>query len=257
MNWVCSREAAQGVGEPADVGLVERRVDLVEHAERRRPDLEHREQEGDRGQRPLAAREHRQRLWLLAGRPGGDLDPGRRQVGRVGERQLGEAAAEQLLEAGVERDLEGRERRPELGGDQDVEVGDQRPRAADRVAQVAVLGLERLEAVADRPVLVDRERVGGAELVEPAPQHGEPAGRRRLDRRRFGGPARAPGRRAPPRARRPPPTRPRPPPARPRPPPARRRRAGLDPRPPRPGGGADLARSPPARRAPARAGSRG
>ena len=55
-------EAAQRVGEAADVRLVERRVDLVEDAERDRPDLEHREQQGDRGQGPLAARQHRQRL---------------------------------------------------------------------------------------------------------------------------------------------------------------------------------------------------
>ena len=62
MHWVVACELAQRVGEPADVGLVERRVDLVEHAERHGPDLEHREQQGDRGQRPLAAGEHRQRL---------------------------------------------------------------------------------------------------------------------------------------------------------------------------------------------------
>ena len=89
-----------------DVCLVERGVDLVEHAERGRPDLEHREQERDGRQRPLAAREHRQRLRLLARRPGGDLDAGRRQVGRVGQDELGEPAAEQLLEAGVEGELE-------------------------------------------------------------------------------------------------------------------------------------------------------
>jgi hypothetical protein len=41
---------------------------------------------GHRGQRPLAARQHRQRLALLARRPGGDLDAGRRQV--VGRGQL-------------------------------------------------------------------------------------------------------------------------------------------------------------------------
>ena len=150
MNWVCCGERLERLGEPADVGLVERRVDLVQHAERGRPDLEHREQQRDGGQRPLAAGEHGQRLRLLARRSRGDLDPGRREVGRVGEREPGEAAAEQLLEPGVEGDLEGGERRPELGRDELVEVGDQRPRPGDGVAQVAMLRLERLEALADR-----------------------------------------------------------------------------------------------------------
>ena len=100
-----------------------------------------------------------------------------RSVGSVSD-QLREPAAEQLPEAGVERDLERRERRPELRRDQRVEVGDQRPRAGDRVAQVAVLRVERLEALANGAVLVDRERVGGAQLVEPAAQRREAAGRR-------------------------------------------------------------------------------
>ena len=96
-------EAAQGIGEPADVRLVERGVDLVEHAERDRSDLEHREQQGDGGQGPLAARQHRQRLRLLAGRPGDDLDAGRAEVRRVGQRQPGVPAAEQLLEPRARR----------------------------------------------------------------------------------------------------------------------------------------------------------
>ena len=70
-------EAAERIGEPPDVGLVERGIDLVEDAERHRPDLEHREQQRDRGQGPLAAGQHRERLLLLAGRPGDDLDAGR------------------------------------------------------------------------------------------------------------------------------------------------------------------------------------
>ena len=68
------RQAPERVREPADVRLVERRIDLVEHAERDRPDLEHREQQRDGGQGALAAGQHRERLRLLAGRPGDDLD---------------------------------------------------------------------------------------------------------------------------------------------------------------------------------------
>ena len=53
-------EAAQELDEAADVRVVQRRLDLVEQVERRRPREEDREQERDRGQRLLAAGEQRQ-----------------------------------------------------------------------------------------------------------------------------------------------------------------------------------------------------
>ena len=92
-------ERAQRRAEAPDVRLVERRVDLVEHAERHGPDLEHREQQRDRGQGALATGEHRQRLALLARRSRRDLHAGRREVVRLGQRELGLAPAEQLPEA--------------------------------------------------------------------------------------------------------------------------------------------------------------
>src|SRR5262249_53995793 len=52
----------------------ERRVDLVEDAEGRRLHEVDREQEGDRRERPLAAREQRDALQILAARPRRDLD---------------------------------------------------------------------------------------------------------------------------------------------------------------------------------------
>jgi len=85
MHWGLLRELPQRIGEPADVGLVECGVDLVEDAERDRANLEHREQQRDGRERPFAAREHRERLGLLAGRPGDDLDAGRGEVRRVGQ----------------------------------------------------------------------------------------------------------------------------------------------------------------------------
>jgi len=63
-------------------------------------------------------------LRLLARRPGDDLDPGRREVLRVGQLEPGVAAAEELLEARVEGDLEMAERRLELLGDKRPELVD-------------------------------------------------------------------------------------------------------------------------------------
>ena len=61
--------------EALDVGVVERRLDLVKHIEGRWLGEHQREQEGDRGQRLLAAGEQRQRLDALAGRAHLELDP--------------------------------------------------------------------------------------------------------------------------------------------------------------------------------------
>ena len=183
-------EAPERVGEAPDVGLVERRVDLVEDAERDRPDLEHGEQQGDRRQGPLAARQHRERLGLLARWPGDDLDAGRAQVGRVGQRQLGEAAAEELLEAVREGALERGERRPEPIRDHRVELGDQVAGADDGGPQVGCLRLERLESRPERRVLIDGVRVDRAELVEAAPQLPEPDRARCRGRRWLGRPQR-------------------------------------------------------------------
>src|SRR5262245_8556155 len=64
----------QHLDEPADVGIVERRVDLVEEAERARLVLEHAEHQCDGGQRLLAAGEELDALQTLARRLSDDLD---------------------------------------------------------------------------------------------------------------------------------------------------------------------------------------
>ena len=50
-------ELVDQVDEPAEVHVVEGRLDLVEDVEGRRPGPEHGEQEGQGGQRPLTPRE--------------------------------------------------------------------------------------------------------------------------------------------------------------------------------------------------------
>ena len=187
-----ARELAERVGEPADVGLVERGVDLVEHAEGNGPDLEHREQEGDRGQGPLAAGEHRERLGLLARRARRDLDAGRGQVLGIGQGEAGVATTEELLEALVERSLERLERPAELVRDQPVQLPDELPRVLDGGLEVRALDLEPVEARLDLRVLVRGERVDGAEVVEPAAQGRQLRRCRRLACRRRRGPARPP-----------------------------------------------------------------
>ena len=63
---------------------------------RHRAHLEHGEQKGDRREGALAARQHGQRLRLLARRPGDDLDTRLGEVAGLGEAEAGEATAEEL-----------------------------------------------------------------------------------------------------------------------------------------------------------------
>ena len=74
-NWARSGEAPHQLQEAVDVGVVERGLDLVEDVERARPGEEHREHEGERDQRLLAAREQREALHCLAARGHFNLDP--------------------------------------------------------------------------------------------------------------------------------------------------------------------------------------
>ena len=83
--------------EAVDIGVVQRRVDLVEHADRRGIGEEDGEEQRERGQRLLAAREQRQHLELLARRARHDLEPGLERVFALAviEPQMGVAAAEE------------------------------------------------------------------------------------------------------------------------------------------------------------------
>ena len=92
----------QQVAEPLDIVVVERRVDFVQHADRRRVGEEHREDQRQRGQRLLAARQQRQRLRLLAGRLGDDLEAGFERIVAFDQVQRGFAAAEQFDEQPLE-----------------------------------------------------------------------------------------------------------------------------------------------------------
>ena len=135
--------------EAADVGLVERRVDLVEDAERRRLDQEDREQQRDRGERLLAAR---QQLDVLAAfLPGGwamismpvssrSLLVGRARGSAV---PAAEQAREDLLELGVDR-VEGLAEALARGR---VDLLDRRLELSDRRLEVGSLRGQEVEAL--------------------------------------------------------------------------------------------------------------
>src|SRR5207248_1943727 len=90
----CAQLLATAAPDSRDV---ERGLNLVEQVERTRPREEQREEERDRAERLLAAREKRQPLHPLAGRPQLDLDP------RLALLVLGVRQAQTSFAAGEER----------------------------------------------------------------------------------------------------------------------------------------------------------
>ena len=69
-----ARHRVEQVAEAFDIGIVERRIDFVEHTDRRRVGQEQSEDQRDCGQRLFAARQQGQRLQLLARRLGENLE---------------------------------------------------------------------------------------------------------------------------------------------------------------------------------------
>ena len=127
---------------------------------------------------------------LLARRPGHDLDAGRAEVasgrsataGRSRRRTAARTAARTRVSSAANVVRNWSAIIVSSSAMSSRVVGDRR-------AQVGALRLERLEAGLELGVLVDGERVGGAELVVAAAQLGEPAGRRRRLGRRLGRPS--------------------------------------------------------------------
>src|SRR3546814_12647075 len=71
-----------------DIGVVERRVDLVEHADRRGVGEEQPEDQRHRGQRLLTARQQCQRLQLFARRLRHDLEPRFERIVRIDQFEM-------------------------------------------------------------------------------------------------------------------------------------------------------------------------
>src|SRR5262245_20505835 len=139
--------AAQHLDEPADIGVVEGGVNLVEQAERARLVLEHAEHQRDGGQRLLAAREQLDALKALAGRLGDDLDPALERIGLVEQRQAGAAAAEERAEGFLKVAVDRGERLVEAVAPRLSDASYPSGRLHDRLDEIlALFGDERMTA---------------------------------------------------------------------------------------------------------------
>jgi hypothetical protein len=149
-----------------DVLIVERRVDLVQQAEGTRLRQEDAEQQRQRHEVALAARQEVNALRALAARRRMDLDVAiQRRVG-VLELEVALATAEQRHEDLTEVLADLRERRHEQLARGRVDLADrQRQRLLCRV-QIRPLRRKELEALQLLLVLLDRQRVHRTERVE-------------------------------------------------------------------------------------------
>src|SRR5512141_1152885 len=146
--------AHQGV-EPVDIGVVQRRIDLVEQAEGRRLDEEDGEDEADGGERLLPAGEAAERKRFLAGRLDEDPDARLEEIFLVDQAQRGTPTLEQPGEhlAELRVDLLERLREPLPG--RPVDPLDRLRQILEGFFEILLLGGQEGEPLGQLPVLLE------------------------------------------------------------------------------------------------------
>src|SRR5436190_15633008 len=168
------RHLRDELGIALGVGVVERRVDLVEQAERRRIELEDREHQRDRRQRLLAPREQVDRAVLLAGRLRHHLNAGVEDL-VAGHDQARGAAAEQDREHAAEVVVDLVERRLQQLARLEVDLPDRVLERGHRLGQVGALRVEEALSLARLAELLERREIDGAERLDVAVERVDPA----------------------------------------------------------------------------------
>ena len=132
---------SQQVAEALDIGIVERGIDFVEHADRRRIGQEKGEDQRHRRKSLFAARKQGQGRQAFARRLGHDLQPGFQWVVRFDELQMGLATVEQCGEKAAEMTIDrlegGQEPRPPFP----VQAADGSAKAVDGEPQFLAFAL--------------------------------------------------------------------------------------------------------------------
>src|ERR1019366_1152447 len=160
------RHLGDEAGEAGDVGLIERGIDLIQHAERAGLIVEYGHEQGDGGQRLLAAGEQEDVLQALAGRRADDIDAAIGDVLLVGEAHLAGAAAEQRLEPDAEVGVDGFEGLGEFLAGNQVDFLNRLLGVADGIDQVLTLGAEEIVALLGLLILLHGGGVDGAETFD-------------------------------------------------------------------------------------------
>src|SRR5262249_31786959 len=158
--------ALEHLDEAADVGVVERRVDLVEQAERARAVLEDGEHQRHRGEGLLAARKELNALQALARRRGDDVDAALERVAFVEWYQAGLAVAVERGERPGEVLVDDGERLLEALPRRLVDLADRLVGRRNRVDEVLALRGQERVARLEVVELIDRHHVHGAHSLD-------------------------------------------------------------------------------------------
>ena len=174
------RHLVQKVAKARHVGIVERRIDLVEHADRGGVGQEHAEDQRQRRQRLFASRQEAECRELLARRLAHDLEPRLQRIVAFDQYQPGLAPAEQSPEQrgeiGVDLFKGGEQAFAPLA----VQPRDARAKLLDRFLEVGLFGGKRVVLRPHGGQVVLGAQVDGAERLALAAQAGD------LDLQRLG-----------------------------------------------------------------------
>ncbi len=162
-------EPLHDLDEPVDVRFIERRVELIQHAERAGLDHVDGEEQRDRRHGAFAARKQADRLRLLAGGTRHDIDAALQRVAFVQQGERGFATAEEFREHLLEIDLHLLEgvREELLRGA--VDFLDRLENLVLGREQISLLAGEEFVAFFQFVVLGDRLHVDRTDGIERAP----------------------------------------------------------------------------------------
>ena len=160
------RHLLQKPGQTQDIGLIERGIDFVEHAEGAGLVAEDRHQKGKGCQGFLAAREQENVLELFAGRRGDDLDARFAGIVFVGEAHFAHATAEEGDESFAEVGVNRLKSLVKARFGDAVDFLDGLFGVADRVEQVLPLGAQEVVPLLRIFKFLKGFRVNGAERFD-------------------------------------------------------------------------------------------
>src|SRR5687767_7596920 len=158
------------IGEAVEISVIERRIDLVEKAERARLGQEDREKEAHGGQGLFSARKKRNGLQLFARWLNDDVDPGLEEIVLVRQHQPCLAAAKEAREDRLEFLVDGVEALFETQAANAVELDDGLLQVGDGSLQIFLLLAHETKSLGEFFVLADRRQIHFAHALQTAAQ---------------------------------------------------------------------------------------
>ncbi len=152
-------ELPQNLRVPPDVGVIQRRVHLVQNHERRWLHLQQREQNRRRRQRPLSTRQLQQIPRLLPGHRNRNIDPAVQHVLRVRQRQFRLAPIEEADEVLLKSLLDRFEGRQKSGGRLPIDLDYRLPNILPRRLQIRSLAGQEFQPLPHPIVLLNRPQI--------------------------------------------------------------------------------------------------